>query len=231
MSGVGRTCAPSHRAGTGCAGTPGRRDADGRPAAEPDGVECCRVERVGSERGGAGRSGVERDVLRPSGVERSVVERDGNVPDRIRPDPEGGQVSLLILGLFVLVGLLVLGGVVVTQVQLTRVALLDAADAAALQSAQSLDAKAAYGGGLHGTVVLSSATVQQAAAASLAQQSVPNGVRSWALMPGTGSPDGRTAVVRLSADDAVPVVGSLLKAFGGHVEISVVSRARANLDR
>lgn len=145
-------------------------------------------------------------------------------------DPEAGQISLLILGMFVIVAMLVLGGVVVTQVQLTRVQVLDAADAAALQSAESLDSDAAYGGGLHKTVLLSDATVQQAAAASLAAQQMPRGVRSWALTSGTGSPDGSTAVVGLSADDRLPMVGPLLQAFGGHVTINVQARARAPLD-
>jgi hypothetical protein len=49
------------------------------------------------------------------------------------------------------------------------------------------------------------------------------------VAPGTGSPDGETAVVRITGDAEVPLVGGLLRALGGSVTITVESRARAPL--
>lgn len=147
-----------------------------------------------------------------------------------RSEGDRGQISLMILGFFVILIMLVLAGVPVTQIQLTRVAMLDAADASALRASEALDVKAAYGRGLHGTVLLNDSTVQQAAAASIAAQHRPNGVQSWGLVAGTGTPDGQTAVVRLTATDAVPIVGPVLSVFGGRVQITVgPERARTSI--
>src|SRR5262245_64227394 len=69
------------------------------------------------------------------------------------PDPwrrrgrDAGQISLLVLGLFVLVAMLILGTIDVTAAQLARMRLLDTADAIALDAADALDERTAY---LHG---------------------------------------------------------------------------------
>ena len=78
------------------------------------------------------------------------------------PDPEAGQISLLILGFAVVVILLLVGTVAVTSVELSRVRLLDAADGAALDAADTLD-PVAYRRGLGDAVALSDASVQRAA--------------------------------------------------------------------
>ena len=104
--------------------------------------------------------------------------------------------------------------------------LLDAADGAALDAADSLDA-GAYGRGVGDAVPVSDATVTATARDYLAERSRPESLLSWAVAPGTGSPDGRTAVVRVTGEADVPMVGSMLRGLGGSVTITVEARARA----
>ncbi|SDP24148.1 Putative Flp pilus-assembly TadE/G-like [Pedococcus dokdonensis] len=141
---------------------------------------------------------------------------------------ESGQVSLLVLGFTVVVILLVVGTVAVTSVQLSRMRLLDAADAAALAAAGSLDV-GAYADGLEGSVALDDSGVRRTAVDYLAQRPRPESLVDWQVAPGTGSPDGRTAVVRITGRARVPLVGGLLESVGGSVTITVESRARADL--
>lgn len=148
---------------------------------------------------------------------------------RVHRDTERGQVAILILGLTVITMVLITGGVAVTSVQLSRMRLLDAADAAALDAADSLDPDS-YGGGFTGSVVLSDHTVRETAAAYLSSRERPHGLLSWRLAPGTGSPDGETAVVRMTGEANLPLVGELLSSLGGSVTITVEARARAHLD-
>jgi hypothetical protein len=135
---------------------------------------------------------------------------------------------VLLLGFAVVAILLVVGTVAVTSVELSRMRLLDAADSAALDAADALD-DAAYRRGLAAGVDLSDASVRKAAADYLAHDPRPDTVRSWALAPGTGTPDGHTAVVRLTAVVDVPLVGAALRTLGGPLIITVESRARAQL--
>jgi hypothetical protein len=141
---------------------------------------------------------------------------------------ESGQVSLLVLGFSIVAILLVAGTLAVTSVQLSRMRLLDAADGAALDAADSLDL-GAYHQGLGGAVALSDATVRTTAVAYLAQRPRPESLLAWRVAEGTGSPDGETAVVRVSGQARVPLVGGLLESLGGSVTITVESRARADL--
>lgn len=147
----------------------------------------------------------------------------------VRRGGESGQVMLLVLGFAVVALALVLGTVAVTSAQLCRIRLLDAADGAALDAADSLDATA-YERGFDGTVAVSDATVRDTAQAYLAQLPLPVGLRSWAVAAGTGSPDGQTAVVRLVGEADLPLVGGLLRTLGGSVTITVQSRARSDLE-
>jgi len=141
---------------------------------------------------------------------------------------ERGQVTLLILGFAIVAMLLVMGTVVVTSAQLSRMRLLDAADGAALDAADSLDL-AAYQRGLADAVAVNDRTVATTAQQYLASRPRPPGMLDWAVAPGTGSPDGETAVVRLVGRADVPVVGGLFRRLGGSVTITVTSRARAGL--
>jgi len=137
-------------------------------------------------------------------------------------------VSLLILGFTVVSILLIMGTVAVTSVQLSRLRLLDAADAAALDAADSLDV-GAYQEGLGGAVAVTDATVRSTASSYLTQRPRPESLLAWQVAAGTGSPDGQTAVVRISGEARVPLVGGLLKSLGGSVTITVEARARADL--
>jgi len=139
---------------------------------------------------------------------------------------EQGQVSILILGYTVVAILLVVGTIAVTSAQLSRMRLLDAADGAALDAADSLDL-GAYQDGIGTAVPVSDATVAATAEQYLAARPLPVGMSSWGVTRGTGSPDGRTAVVRLTGEADLPLVGGLLDALGGSVTITVESRARS----
>ncbi len=140
-----------------------------------------------------------------------------------------GQVSILILGLLGVVLLLVIGGVDVTAAQIARARLLDASDSAALEAANALDEAAAYSGGIGDSVVVSNSTVERAVAENLGARPMPYGISAWQVARGTGTTDGRTAVVVLRGTAELPMTGGLLAALGRSVTITVESRARAPL--
>jgi Putative Flp pilus-assembly TadE/G-like len=142
---------------------------------------------------------------------------------------DGGQVSILIFGLLGVVLLLVLGGVDVTAAQIARARLLDASDSAALEAANALDEASAYSGGIGDSVVVSNRTVERAAEDNLAARPMPYGITGWRTARGTGTTDGRTAVVVLQGTAELPMTGGLLAALGRSISITVESRARAPL--
>ncbi len=133
------------------------------------------------------------------------------------------------MGLLGVVLLLVLGGVDVTAAQIARARLFDASDSAALDAANALDEASAYSGGIGDAVVVSNHTVERAVEANLASRPLPYGISSWRLAGGTGTTDGRTAVVVLQGTAQLPLSGGLLAALGQSVTITVESRARAPL--
>lgn len=141
---------------------------------------------------------------------------------------EGGSISLYLLGLAVVAMVLVAGTVAVTSAHLARVRLLDVADGAALDAADALDS-AAYRRGVGESVPLSTAAVRERAASYVGALERPQGVVAWRLGPATGSPDGRTAVVALTGEAELPMVGRVLRDLGVTITISVTSRARAEL--
>jgi Putative Flp pilus-assembly TadE/G-like len=145
-----------------------------------------------------------------------------------RDEGEGGQISLLIIGFTIIALMLIIGGVDVTAVHLARSRLLDAADAAALDASDALDDGAAYEGGLRQSAVsITDDSVRRSATEYLALEPRPNGISSWVLSDGTGSPDGQTAVIRLRGTADIPIGASVVAAFGGSVKITVESRARS----
>jgi hypothetical protein len=146
---------------------------------------------------------------------------------RVRRD-EDGSISLYLLGLAVIAMVLVAGTVAVTSAHLARMRLLDAADGAALDAANALDA-AAYERGLGESVPLSNDSVRHRAAGYLGSLAQPPGITSWRLGPSTGTPDGRTAVVALTGRARLPLVGGVLRELGASLTISVTSSARADL--
>ena len=157
---------------------------------------------------------------------RRADEQDLGAPPA---DRDGGQISLLVLGFTVIALLLVVVGVDVTAVQLARSRLLDAADGAALDASDALDSGPAYGRPMGSAVAITDRSVRRSAGEYLKDAPQPHGISSWRLIDGTGSPDGRTAVVRLRGTVQIPIAASVLAAFGGSVDITVESRARSGL--
>lgn len=137
-------------------------------------------------------------------------------------------MTLLVIGCMAIAVLLILGTIVATSAQISRVRLLDVADGAALDAADALDLSV-YGGGLGDSVAISDRTVWDSAQAYLAARERPESITSWRIAPGTGTPDGGTAVVVVSGQVRLPVVGPLLEAVGSTVTITVRGDARAGL--
>jgi Flp pilus assembly protein TadG len=162
-------------------------------------------------------------------VSRARLVRRVRARLRRRRGPEEGQIGVLALGLFVLTTLLVLGTVDVTAAQLARMRLLDTADSAALDAADSLDESSAYESGVLDRLALTDESVASAAAAHLARTPRPPGITSWSLVPDTGAEGGDTAVVTLQGTATLPMTGWVLDSLGGSVTITVTSRARAPL--
>ena len=137
-----------------------------------------------------------------------------------------GTLTILVLGLTVIAMTLIIGGLAVTSVQICRMRLLDAADAAALDATDEA-IESIYARGIGSDLPLDDETVQRSAEQHLTRRSRPHGLESWAVAPGTGSPDGRTAVVRITGEADLPLIGGLLDSLGGSVTVTVESRARA----
>lgn len=146
-----------------------------------------------------------------------------NLPD------ERGSISIFIVGLTVIAMLLIAGTIAVTSAHLSRMRLLDVADGAALSAANGLD-DSAYARGVTTSVPLSNATVRERAADYVGSRPRPGSILEWKLGPGTGTPDGRTAVVALNGEAELPMIGSVLRELGVSVRISVESSARADLE-
>ncbi|HYJ26082.1 MAG TPA: Tad domain-containing protein [Nocardioides sp.] len=141
---------------------------------------------------------------------------------------EDGSISLFILGLAVIAMVLIAGAVAVTSAHLSRMRLLDVADGAALSAANALD-DSAYDRGVGDSVPLSNRSVQERAAAYLSVRPRPRSISGWRLAPGTGTPEGRTAVVVVVGEAELPMVGPALRDLGVSVTIRVESRARSDL--
>lgn len=146
-----------------------------------------------------------------------------------RPDDERGRVALLIAGLFGILGMLIVGGIDVTAIQLARLQVIDAADAAAADAADAVDESGLYNGGVGSQLTLSDRTVRRTAGATLARQDLPAHVLGWHVADGTGAQDARTAVVRVSAVVHPPLLGGVMSTMFGDVHITVQSRARAQV--
>lgn len=143
---------------------------------------------------------------------------------------EEGQISILLVGMVAVVLTIVMGIVGVTSVQLSRIHLLDAADAAALDASDALARERVYAEGLGDGVPLTDASVAEAAVTHLASRERPSRVSAWSVAPGTGTPDGRTAVVVVTGVARIPVVSPVLAALGGGVTVTVRSTARSDLE-
>ena len=144
------------------------------------------------------------------------------------PRDEQGSITPLILGLTVIAMLLIAGTVAVTSAHLSRMRLLVVADGAALSAANALD-DTAYRQGVGASVPLSNASVQERAAAYVVSRPPPDSILARRHAPGTGNPHGRTAVVALTGEAELPMIGPALRELGVSVTISVRSQARADV--
>lgn len=145
-------------------------------------------------------------------------------------DPDGGQIMILVLGYLLIALVLVIVTVDVTAVYFARTQLRDAADAAALDAADAADVDAVYRGGVQRDVPLTDETVRSAAGGYLASYRVPGRLGDVMLGPATGSPDGATALVQLTARVHLPLLGPVVDAWAGGIALSVTSSARADVD-
>jgi hypothetical protein len=152
---------------------------------------------------------------------------------RVRPaadEPEDGQILILIVGYVVLAITLVVVAVDITAVHVARTQLLDAADATALDAADAADTASIYTHGVTTAVPLTTATVRSSAVTYLSSYAAPARVDDVQLGDETGTPDGRTAVVVLTARVRLPLLGPVVQAWSGGITLTVRSIARADVN-
>jgi hypothetical protein len=164
----------------------------------------------------------------------------GARPEDLAPEGDEGQVLLLILGYTLIVFLLITVVVSATAVHLARSRLVNLADAAALDAADSLDEPAYYDGttggapggsspsGLVGAVPLSDATVRRAVDGYLTVTPVSPSLEDLTVGRPTGAPDARTAEVTLTARVRPPLVTYVLSPWAGGIPLKATARARAS---
>lgn len=142
-------------------------------------------------------------------------------------DGDDGQVLLLVVAYAAIAIALVLTVVSASQVHLERKRLLEAADAAALDAADEIAEDAYFDGGAQpGSVPVSDRSVRAAVDGYLDDRRAWAEFDDLAIAPGTGTPDGRTAVVTLRATVEPPLIGWALQAWSDGVQLEVTSRAR-----
>ncbi|WP_432504888.1 pilus assembly protein TadG-related protein [Kineococcus arenarius] len=141
-----------------------------------------------------------------------------------------GRIALLSLGFALVAAVLVLVVVSASAVHLQRKRLYALADSAAAAAAGALDEGAYFTTGLDaGAVPLSDASVREAAQ-EYVRGAGAGEVAGLRVAAGTGSPDGRTAVVVLSAVVVPPFAGLVPERFAGGVQLRASSRATARLE-
>jgi hypothetical protein len=142
----------------------------------------------------------------------------------VRRTPDEGRIALLSLGFGLLAMVLVLVVVSASAVHLQRKRLYALADATAADAADALDTASYYAG--DGELLLSDASVRASTAGYLQEHSDLTGV---VVADGTGTPDGRTAVVVLAVE-VQPVFASLVpEEFAAGIRLRATSRAVAEL--
>lgn len=143
-------------------------------------------------------------------------------------DRDDGQVTILVIGFAVVLLLLTVVVMGVTAVYVGERKLQVLADNAALAAADTFVALDPGEDGAPPVTVLDDDAVAGAAAAYLDTVSAWAGTPGLALAAPTGSPDGRTAEVTLSAVVHPPVVNLLVP---DGIPITATSEARARLAR
>jgi uncharacterized membrane protein len=141
---------------------------------------------------------------------------------------EDGQMMVMILGYVVLALLVTTVVIGISSVYLEQKRLLSLADSASVAAADSytLGEVATQGGSP--SAVLSPGRVRNVAADFIARSPASQRFRGLAVTAATGSPDGATAVVVLTAAVHPPVVNFLMP---GGIRIEATSTARSQLTR
>ena len=144
---------------------------------------------------------------------------------------DDGQVLLLVLVYTVIAASLVLVVASASSVHLARKQLLSLADAAALDAADALDTGAFYAGGAQpgDGVPLTDASVRASVDEHVSLVAAAERFDSFAVAPGTGTPDGRTAEVTLVAVARIPLLPPVVEGWEDGVPLRVTARARAGL--
>ncbi len=156
---------------------------------------------------------------------------------RSRCERDDGRITVLVLGYFAVVAALL--GVVagVAGVQVERQRLFALADAAALDAADALAVEAYYAEGLAGAgagagaggagVPLTDASVRASVEQHLAEVGAAGRFEGLAVSGLTGTPDGATAEVVLTAVATPPMVPAAVDEWTGGVPLVVTARARS----
>lgn len=138
---------------------------------------------------------------------------------------DAGQLMVLIAGYVLLALLLTTVVIAASSVYIEHKKLLSMADGASVAAADSFTLGQLETGGGTPTAVLTGARVRSAAVEFLDRSSAFTRFSGLAVGPGTGSPDGSTAVVVLSAAVHPPVVNFLVP-DGIRIEASSAARSR-----
>ncbi len=155
---------------------------------------------------------------------------------RSRCERDDGRITVLVLGYFAVVAALL--GVVagVAGVQVERQRLFALADAAALDAADALAVEAYYAEGLTGAgagaaggagVPLTDASVRASVEQHLAEVGAAGRFEGLTVSGLTGTPDGATAEVVLTAVATPPMVPAAVDEWTGGVPLVVTARARS----
>ena len=171
-------------------------------------------------------------MIRAAGATAADATRNGNSklprPKVGRHDRQEGQLMVFIIG-YVVLALLVTAVVVdASSVYLEHKKLLSLADGASVAAADSFTLGQLEEPAGSPTAVLTSARVRSAAVDYLNRNGAFNRFSSLEVASVTGSPDGYTAVVVLSAAVDLPVANYVVP---GSVYIEASSTARARLTR
>ena len=150
-------------------------------------------------------------------------------PKQTGDSSEAGQVGVLIIGYVLLALLLITVIAAASSVYLGHKKLLSAADGAALAAADTFSLSQVQGsGGDTPAAVLESSRVTAEVQRYLAERGAGERIESLQIAAETGTPDGRTARVVLTAVVHPPIVNFLVP---DGVRISAESDARARLTR
>ena len=155
---------------------------------------------------------------------RPRQEPESDQPPRSQGN-DAGQLMVLIIGFVLLALLLTTVVVAASSVYIEHKKLLSLADGASVAAADSFTLGQLETGGGSPTASLTGARVRSTAVEFLDRSSASGRFSGLTVGPGTGSPDGSTAVVVLSAAVHPPVV-TFLVPDGIRIEASSTARSR-----